>query len=223
MNVYWASDAASRRSPEMPGRSASTSRRRVRDGAIVSESLLQRVTAGDVSAMQMCIDTYGGLVWSLARRFSRSPADAEDGVQEVFIALWENAERFDPALGAEVTFVAMIARRRLIDRGRAGERRQRHLEEARRRTIDATSSRPDERETPLNTQSDEVQRALDAIETLSPAQQRVLQLAIHHGYTHEQIAEITETPLGTVKSNVRRGLQRIRSILEPAIDGRAAT
>jgi RNA polymerase sigma-70 factor (ECF subfamily) len=71
------------------------------------------VGEGDTRAVAECIDRFGGLIWSLARRLSAGPADAEDAVQEVFIALWENAGRFDPEKGAEVTFVAMIARPRL--------------------------------------------------------------------------------------------------------------
>ena len=93
-------------------------------------SVLQRVAAGDMAAMQECIDEYGGLIWSLARRFCASPADAEDATQEVFIALWENAGKFDESKGAEVTYVAMIARRRLIDSGRKSQRRRKLLEEA---------------------------------------------------------------------------------------------
>ena len=58
----------------------------------------------------------GGLVWSLARKFLRSHADAEDAVQEIFVDVWRSAARFDPAIASETTFVAMIARRRLIDR-----------------------------------------------------------------------------------------------------------
>ncbi|MHC4784427.1 MAG: RNA polymerase sigma factor, partial [Planctomycetota bacterium] len=96
----------------------------------MAESLLQRVAAGDMAAMQECIDEYGGLIWSLARRFCPSPAEAEDAVQEVFIALWENASRFDDSKGTEVTFVAMIARRRLIDSGRKHQRRQQAVERA---------------------------------------------------------------------------------------------
>jgi RNA polymerase sigma-70 factor (ECF subfamily) len=174
----------------------------------VSDSLLERVANGDMGAMQACIDEYGGLVWSLARRFSASPAEAEDAVQEAFISLWENAARFDPAKGAEVTFVAMIARRRLIDRGRRYERRERLVTEAKEEARAHTSTTDD-----AVVNVDEARSALDAMEKLSEDQQRVLGLAIHQGCTHEQIARITEMPLGTVKTHARRGLLRIRDLL----------
>ncbi len=181
----------------------------------VSGSLLQRVAAGEMAAMQECIDEYGGLVWSLARRFCASPAEAEDAVQEVFIALWENADRYDATKGAEVTFVAMIARRRLIDSGRKHQRRQKTLEQAR-------ESAPPPDATPFDevaARADEARRATEAIGTLSEDQQKVLGLAINQGLTHEEIARTTGLPLGTVKTHARRGLTRVRELLKQSESG----
>jgi RNA polymerase sigma-70 factor (ECF subfamily) len=84
----------------------------------MTESILQRVARGDQQAVRQCIDEFGGLVWAIARRMTRSRADAEDAVQEIFLELWQKADRFNPAMSAESTFVTMIARRRLIDRYR---------------------------------------------------------------------------------------------------------
>ena len=81
------------------------------------------MAAGDPLAVQECLDAYGGLVWSLARRMFQSRDDAEDAVQEIFVDIWRNADRFDPAQASETTFIAMIARRRLIDRLRYSNRR----------------------------------------------------------------------------------------------------
>src|SRR5262252_1163156 len=88
------------------------------------DSLLARVGAGDASAVRECLQRFGGLVWSLARRFSSSPSDAEDAVQEIFVDLWRSAKKYDPRAASEATFVAMIARRRLIDRLRSRQRRK---------------------------------------------------------------------------------------------------
>ena len=84
----------------------------------MTQAILERVAAGDTQAVDECMSTYRGLVWSLARRQLANHADAEDAVQEIFIEIWRNAARFDPAVASEQTFISMIARRRLIDRHR---------------------------------------------------------------------------------------------------------
>ena len=81
------------------------------------KDLLPRIATGDNHAMEECLDLYGNLVWSLARRMSPS-ADADDAVQEIFLDIWKNAARFNKNVASEKTFVMMIARRRLIDRRR---------------------------------------------------------------------------------------------------------
>jgi len=171
-------------------------------------SILLMVGRGDSGAMQACMDRFGGLVWSLARRVTRSTAEADDAVQEIFVDLWRSSSRFDPSIANETTFVAMIARRRLIDRGR---RRQRRPDAA---TLPdaaqpAAPALPDPAE-----RREEVGRATAAFEQLRPEQQRVLQLAIYHGRSHEEISRATGLPLGTVKTHARRGLIRLRQILE---------
>src|ERR1700733_12777814 len=82
----------------------------------MSPSVLQRIASGDPAAVRECIDQYGPLVWSIARRLSRSPADAEDATQEIFLDIWKSAGRYDPSQGSDKVFIATIARRRLIDR-----------------------------------------------------------------------------------------------------------
>jgi len=174
----------------------------------LSESVLQRVAAGDTAAVAECVDTYGGLVWSLARRLLRHPADAEDAVQEVFIELWKNASRFDPKVASETTFVAMIARRRLIDRQRRHARRPEGDPVA---IDDLPLSAPDEAEH-LDL-SDEAAKAAAAMEQLKPEQRSVLRLAVCHGWPHQLIADRLSLPLGTVKTYVRRGLMKVREEL----------
>ncbi|MEL6543477.1 MAG: sigma-70 family RNA polymerase sigma factor [Myxococcota bacterium] len=87
-------------------------------GKTAHSSLLERIAAGDAAAVRACVSTYGGLVWSLARRHLSNEADAEEAVQDAFMSLWKSADRFDPDRAEEATFVAMIARRRIIDRAR---------------------------------------------------------------------------------------------------------
>lgn len=175
----------------------------------LSKPLLERVAAGDTDAVAACIDRFGGLVWSLARRILRRPSEAEDAVQEVFIELWKNASRFDPTVASETTFVAMIARRRLIDRARRNARRP---EGEPVPVHDLPLAGP--AEVPRVELQDEAARAADAIHRLKPEQRNVLRLAVCHGWPHQLIADRLGMPLGTVKTQVRRGLIRVREELE---------
>lgn len=179
-----------------------------------TDNVLPRIANGDAQAVQTCLDRYSGLVWSLARRLSTTEADAEDAVQEIFLDVWKSAARFDPSVASEVTFIAMIARRRLIDRRR---------KEGRRPTSevlnDATPA-PEIRESEIDPAfGEEVRIARKALSQLSQEQQRVLQLSIFHGLSHEKIARATDLPLGTVKTHARRGLIRIREIIENEKNG----
>jgi RNA polymerase sigma-70 factor (ECF subfamily) len=181
----------------------------------VSESLLSRIAAGDPNAVSACLERYGGLVWSLTRRFLGQSADAEDAVQDIFVDLWRNAPRYDARLASEATFVTLLARRRLIDRRRRSQRRPEPgpLPEAIPAPPGAGTDRVDLR--------DEAAHAATALGALREDQRRVLQLAIYHGLTHEEIARATGMPLGTVKTHARRGLIRVRELLAvPTLPGK---
>ena len=86
------------------------------------QPLLVRASTGDQAAVRECLARFGPIVWGLARRMSPTRPDAEDAVQEIS-DLWANGTRYDAALGSEETFVAVVARRRLIDRRRKVLRR----------------------------------------------------------------------------------------------------
>lgn len=171
-------------------------------------ALLPNVAAGDPEAVRACIDRYGGLVWSLARRLSPSPTEAEDAVQEIFVDLWRSAARFDPRVASETAFVATVARRRLIDRRR---RRMRRPETE--SLHDAPSGSVGAESVELCSEAFLAQRALAQ---LRPEQRTVLLLSTCQGLSHEEIASSTGMPLGTVKAHARRGLLRVREILDGA-------
>lgn len=170
--------------------------------------MLQRVAAGDPGAVRECIDRFGGLVWSLARRAGFTDAEAEDGVQEIFVELWRHANRYDPGVASEAAFVAMIARRRLIDRRRRLSRRPETRAIPDDGVLGAADPVAQGRET-----ADEARKAARAIEQLAPDQQKVLRLSILQGLSHERIATALDLPLGTVKTHARRGLLRVREAL----------
>ncbi len=169
------------------------------------ETLLERVGRGDKSAVPLLLDKYGPLVWSIARRQVGAEA-AEDVVQEVFIQIWKNADRYDPERASEATYITTIARRRLIDQRRKLGR-QPSVEELQE---DAGTSDDSLERVDLG---DDARIAALAMAQLKPEQQKVLKLSIVDGLSHTQIAELTHLPLGTVKSHARRGLERVRALL----------
>ena len=181
----------------------------------VPEPVLHRVAAGDPAAVQEVLDRYGGLVWSLARRLWFNRAEAEDAVQEIFIDLWKSAGRFDASVASEPTFVAMIARRRLIDRRRRAARRPEPTPTIPGREA-SNGDRPDAPPTAAQRIEigEEAERAGRALEELKEEQRDLLRMSIFQGLSHQRIAEATGLPLGTVKTHIRRGLIRLRELLE---------
>ena len=173
----------------------------------MAQAILNRIASGDSNAVQECLKAYGGLIWSLARRMLRDSNDAEDVVQEIFVDIWKNAEKFDPSLSSETTFVAMIARRRIIDRIRYSARRLSPD------SLDDVLAEPASRNDQTLQTSIEANEAAKVLNELRPEQQQVLQLSIVHGLSHQEISDATGMPLGTVKTHARRGILQARELL----------
>lgn len=143
----------------------------------------------------------------LSRKMLRNSDDAEDAVQEIFVDVWKNAARFDETQSSETTFIAMIARRRLIDRIRYSTRR------ISADSLDDVLLEPFTRSDQDLQISVEAKEAAVAVRELRPEQQQVLKLSIVQGMSHQEIADATGMPIGTVKTHPRRGLMQVRSIL----------
>lgn len=168
-----------------------------------SAGLLRRVASGDARATREFIRVYGSMVWSLALRSAFGDrAEAEDAVQEIFVEVWRSAAKYDPAKGSESLFIAMIARRRLIDRFRARVPDSVAID-------DVELAVEDEFVQATEVQS-EFQAVRQGLKVLRPEERRVLDLGFNHGLSQSEIAEKTGLPLGTVKSLMRRGLIRLR-------------
>jgi RNA polymerase sigma-70 factor (ECF subfamily) len=183
------------------------------DTSCIDMSLFERIASGEAGAVRECMDTYGGLVWSLARRYSESAADAEDATQEIFLEIWKSAARYDASMGKESTFIATIARRRLIDRLRASNRRPDTQE-----YDDAIAVDPATVNRNLGDVAADVEVAQRALATLNEDQREILLLGIVEGMSHSEIATATGKPLGTVKTQMRRGLIKVRALVEPESD-----
>lgn len=183
------------------------------------QPLLPRIAAGEADAVSECLDRYGGLVWSLAMRYCADVQLAEDSVQNIFFHLWEVSDRFDENIASETTFVAMIARRRLID----GHRKQ-------QRVCDVTDCDFDKMENEIADPTERIELqeeaalAEQALNRLPVDQQLVIRMSVFDGVSHAGISELTGLKLGTVKTHIRRGLIKIRETLffETAFNGSVA-
>jgi RNA polymerase sigma factor (sigma-70 family) len=170
----------------------------------MTESILDRVARGDQKAVRECIDEFGGLVWAIARRMTRSRADAEDAVQEIFVDVWRSAARFDAQQGTEKVFITTIARRRLIDRIRRSRMNA---------FMDSEEVLEDLRFAEPGNGGEiraEAEQAAKVVARLRPDQRKVLRMGLLEGMTHSEIASATGMPLGTVKTQMRRGLIQVR-------------
>lgn len=208
----------------------------------MSDCLLHRIAAGDESAVSELMKRYGGLVYALARRFSSEKADLDDAVQEVFAAIWKAANKYDPALGTEDTFVSMVTRRRLIDRRRRAVRRALPTLDVDFGAVVADrgagglsggsgssmepaagggSASGSEGAAEQVAEGNELAvRAMELLGTLRKEQREVIELSVR-GFSHEQIAKQTGMPLGTVKTHVRRGLIALREAMSENLTNRA--
>lgn len=175
------------------------------DDALGDETLLGRVAAGDEDAFALLYDRWAGRLLALVRRVLVDPAQSEEVLQEVLLEVWRTAGSFDPARGSARAWMAVMARRRAVDRVRSSE-------SVRRREQRWVPTMPDADSTAQSIEdafeAEEVRAALDAV---GEPQRTTLLLAYVEGLTHSQIAERTGTPLGTVKTRVRDGVARLRT------------
>lgn len=178
-----------------------------------AEGSLERMALGDRSAFLDCVKTYGRMVTAIASRAVSNSHDREDLVQEIFLDLWKASARFDPSKGSELTFVATIARRRVVDRLRKAQRTSAQL-----------ASETDVAEVALNPESnwsgaalveglDELNAVKQAMTQLRPDERKVIEMSVLEGATQAEIAARMATPLGTVKTLARRGMMRLRELV----------
>lgn len=197
--------------PSMPSR---PSLRRARlevapDAVPTLDTLLQRVARGDSSAFEVVYDEVANMVFGVIRRVLRDPAQSEEVAQEVLIEVWRTASRFDPARGSGTTWILTMAHRRAIDRVRSAQAsHDREERVAIRDQVPAYDEVADQVETRL--EQEQVRRCLGHLTDL---QRESVTLAYYGGHTYREVAELLETPLGTVKTRLRDGLIRLRDCM----------
>jgi RNA polymerase sigma-70 factor, ECF subfamily len=172
---------------------------------LADEDLMSLADSGDAGAFAGLYDRHSRAAYSLAYRMMGERQAAEDLVQETFLQVWRAARSYRAERGSVRTWILSIAHNRGIDQLRSSASRRRTQE----RVEQSPTSQPSEAftETWRNLQREQVREAL---RDLPPEQLKVLELAYYSGYTHTEIAELLDLPLGTVKGRMRLGLQKIR-------------
>lgn len=178
------------------------------------ERLIGRVTSGDAAAIAEIYDRYSRSAYSLARRICGDDGVAEDVVQEAFLALWRDPQRFDPARGNFAAWLLTLVHHKAVDAVRR--------ESAARRKAFLSADSGDEWRTPPGPGADQaalgavvVGQVREALGKLPDEQRQALLLAYYGGYTQREVAAITGVPIGTVKSRMFTGIQRLRRLLMP--------
>lgn len=173
------------------------------------DQLLRAAADGDRGAFRAIYDATSAKLFGVAVRILKRSDLAEDVIQDAYLKIWDAAPNYRQELGSPMSWMVAITRNRAIDvlrkRTEVGVEDQKDGGE---RADDA----PDPFE--ATAQSSELKALLGCMERLNPDQRKCLLMAYYYGYTHEEISEHLSTPVGTVKSWIRRGLARVKECLE---------
>jgi RNA polymerase sigma-70 factor, ECF subfamily len=178
--------------------------------ALADEEVMHLVQQGNPRAFELLYDRHGGAAFSLAYRMMGNRVAAEDVAQEAFLSIWRSRLRYQAERGSVRTWVLGIVHHRGIDalrRSVVHDRRRVDVEgiEEKHEAAELTDVEAARR--------DEARNVRSALEELPEDQSRVIELAYFGGFSHSQIAEMLEMPIGTVKGRMRLGLEKLRRAL----------
>ena len=174
------------------------------------EQLITLIANGEKYALEAFYDRYAGSVFSLARYMLKEPHSAEEATQDVFLNLWLKASSYNPQRGTPRAWFMSVAHHRIIDLIKSRKRRAQSTDQVDHELLDLHPS-------PHPSTEEEAHRNLDreeifaALATLPQEQREVIVLAYFEGYTQTEIASKLNQPLGTVKTRVRLGMQKLRA------------
>lgn len=173
------------------------------------QDLVGLVAQGDRAAFAAFYDRHSPRVYGLILRILGRCSEADDVLQEVFWQVWQKAAQFDAGRGTPLMWVMVLARSRSLDHRRKAGRRKTSPGGAVEADSVAVGGEADSR----TLQAEAIGRARTALEKLPLEQKSAIQMAFYGGWTYAEIAERQGEPLGTVKTRIRLGMQKLRDLL----------
>lgn len=178
------------------------------------EAILKRVAARDEAAFAELYDRFSGPLFALARRILDDEQEARDTLQDGFLYLWDKAAGYDPIKSKAFTWAVIIFRHKAIDRLRALRRRLKLADMAAEELLPLEDAKSADRADHAAERSERAALVRRALISLPEPQRKSIEWAFLKGFTHHQLAEMFNEPVGTVKTNIRRGLLRLRDVLK---------
>lgn len=171
-------------------------------------SALERVAQGDRAALNEVYRRTSAKLFGVCLRIFPDREEAEDTLQDIYLLIWQKAAQFDPARASPITWLVTIARNRAIDRLRARGARI-------MTPIEAIAEPADERADALQflIAAEGENKIIECLGTLSSGDEKLIRAAFFEGSTYGDLAERASTPLGTIKSRIRRALLKLRECL----------
>lgn len=168
---------------------------------------MRAIAGGDREGLGRLYDRYASAVMGLCMRILGNRSEAEEAVADIFVELWDRADRYDPDRASPFAYLMNLSRSRAIDRLRRRRRQTDLLAEVAAQTPDAPVSGG---ALGAAVHGEERMLVRRAMEVLEARERRVVELAFFSGLTHSEIAAELDEPIGTVKTRIRRGLIRLR-------------
>lgn len=177
-------------------------------------ALVTAMAGGDESAATRLYDRYSAVLYGLALRITGVAVDAEDVVVDCFAQAWREAARFDVGKGSVIAWLTMMTRSRALDCVRARQRREKVTDRAAQEPEQPVAmSQGTAAADAVLEQGERALAVTSALQQLPPPQRRAIELAFFEGLTHPEVAERLREPLGTVKTRIRLGMQKLREAL----------
>ncbi len=192
----------------------STNHRDHTSNEALETELLENTGRGDRASFRQLYERYSGVLFSTAYKVLNDQAESEDVLQDVFVQIWDKARLYDRTRGKPLTWALTLTRNKSIDRLRSVQRRHRLKDEVGKETAAAEQPAAAGQEV-YAIEKNRIVR--NAVLELSDDQRQAIEMAFFGGLTQNEIASKLDEPLGTVKARIRRGMIKLKDIIEPRL------